>query len=165
MSPLRLFIYSLITRFIPPTRCFGFKRWLLRWAGAEIGDNVRICSSVNIVGNGTLTIGDNTWIGHESFIMCSSNVYIGADCDIAPRVYIGNGTHQITPDLQRIAGLDVNKDIKIENGVWLCVNTVILPGVTIGRKSVIAAGGVVTKSISEYSLAAGCPAIVKKNYD
>lgn len=163
MSPFRLFIYSLITKFMPPTRCFGLKRHLLRWAGAEIGDNVRICSSVNIIGNGTLRIGNNTWIGHESIIMCSSDISIGADCDIAPRVYIGNGTHKITPDLDKIAGIDINKDIKIGNGVWICVNSTILPGVTIGRKCVVAAGGVVTKSIPENSLAAGCPAIVKKN--
>lgn len=73
---------------LPETRCFGFKRWMLRLCGAKIGKNVRICSSAKFLGAGDLEIGDNTWIGHQCLISSSSRIIIGANCDFAPRVYI-----------------------------------------------------------------------------
>ena len=55
--------------------------------------------------------------------------------------------------------------VLLENGVWIGNSTIILPGVTIGEKSIIGAGSVVTKSIPPYCIAAGNPAKVIKKYD
>lgn len=162
MNSAKLYIYSLITKFLPETKAFGTKRILLRWAGAKIGKNVRICSSAMIIGAGELEIGDNTWIGHRALISATSSIKIGKNVDIAPNVYIGNGTHEITPERERIADIDITKDIEIGDGCWLCVNSTILPGVTLGKKCIIAAGALVTKSFEEMKLIAGVPAIVKK---
>ena len=154
----------LIMSLLPETRCFGFKRWLLRRTGAKVGKNVRICSSVLFVGSGSLEIGDNTWIGHRCIISTSSSIKIGSDCDIAPNVYIGNGTHRITPDRKRIADIEISEDIIIENGCWLCAGSIILPGVTVKDKSVVAAGSVITRSPNEEMvLLAGIPAKIKKH--
>ena len=164
MNSTKLFLVSLILPFIPPTRAFRLKRNLYKWCGAKIDEGVRIVSTVRIIGNGNLSIGKNTWIGHYVTIICTSNIAIGKNCDIAPNVYIGNGTHEITPQKNRIAGIDCNKDIKIGNGCWLCAGTNILPGVTIGNHNVIAAGAVVNKSIKEdYTIFGGVPAIKIKN--
>lgn len=156
---LNKFIFPLL----PETKCFSLKRGLLRLSGAKIGSNVRICSSVMIIGAGELTIGDNTWVGHRCLISASSSIKIGKNVDIAPNVYIGNGTHEITPDKERIASIELAKDIVIGNGCWLCANVTILPGVTIGDKCVVAAGSVVTKSYGNMKLLAGVPADIKKN--
>jgi acetyltransferase-like isoleucine patch superfamily enzyme len=51
----------------------------------------------------------------------------------------------------------------IEKNVWVAINVVILPGVTIGEGSIIASGSVVTKSIPPFVFAAGIPAEVKKD--
>lgn len=163
MKPLRLFITDCLMTFIPPTRGFKFKTRLYRWAGAIIGNNVRIVSSAKIIGNGELIIGDNVWIGHEAMLLCSSKIIIGSNCDIGPRVYIGNGTHRITPEKNRIGDIETSEDIIIGDGCWLGANAIILPGVSIGNKSVVAAGAVVTKSSIDYSLLAGVPAIMKKH--
>jgi len=48
--------------------------------------------------------------------------------------------------------------IKIEEGAWITVGAIILPGVTIGKKSIVAAGAVVTKDVPPYSLVGGVPA-------
>ena len=117
-----------------------------------------------IIGAGELTIGDNTWVGHRCLISASSSIKIGKNVDIAPNVYIGNGTHEITPDKERIASIELAKDIVIGNGCWLCANVTILPGVTIGDKCVVAAGCVVTKSYGNMKLLAVIPAVVKKVY-
>lgn len=148
---------------LPETRCFGLKRWLLRQSGAIVGHNVRICSSAKFIGSGQLTIGANTWIGHCCLISTSSKITIGANCDLAPNVYIGNGTHRITPDCDRIANIETSEDIVIGNGCWICVNSTILPGVTIGDKCVIAAGAVVTRSYpDELIMLSGIPAHIVK---
>lgn len=158
-----LYISSILFPLLPDTRCFGFKRFMLMLAGAKIGRNVRICSSVKVTGAGNLTIGDNTWIGHRVLLVASSSIKIGSNVDIAPNVFIGNGTHEITPDRDRIADIELSKDIEIGDGCWLCANSVILPGVSIGRKCVVAAGSIVTKSVDSMKLIAGIPAEIKKS--
>lgn len=151
---------------IPETRCFRVKRVLWRIAGAHIGQNVRICSSVRIYGAGELYIGDNTWIGHQAIIATSSRIEIGANTDIAPRVYIGTGTHTIDPSANRIAATDISENVKIGDGCWICANALILPGVEIGQKCVVAAGAVVTQSHTENQiLIAGLPAKKIRHYE
>jgi acetyltransferase-like isoleucine patch superfamily enzyme len=56
-------------------------------------------------------------------------------------------------------------EIIIEDEVWIGANSVIVAGVTVGKHSVIAAGSVVTKSIPPYSIAAGNPAKIIKQYN
>lgn len=158
MNSSLLFLIKILLFFIPETRFFSFKRVLYRMAGAGIGKNVRICSSVKILGNGKLTVGDNTWIGHETLIICSSRVTIGSNVDIAPRVYIGTGTHEISLDSPGIAGEGVSKDVIIGSGCWMGVGSVILPGVELGSKCLVAAGAVVSKSYESNVMLGGVPA-------
>jgi len=49
---------------------------------------------------------------------------------------------------------------KVEQGVWMATGAMILPGVTVGRNSVVAAGAVVTKDVPPYTIVAGVPAKV-----
>jgi putative colanic acid biosynthesis acetyltransferase WcaF len=149
---------------LPETRCFGLKRALLRACGYSIGNNVRFCSSARIIGCGELSIGDNTWVGQETLIVVSKRVTIGSNVDIAPRVFIGDGTHEITLDKDRIADIETSKEITIGDGCWLCANSSILAGVSLGRQCVIAAGAVVTRSYENRLLIAGLPAMVKKQF-
>ena len=145
-------------KFLPETTCFGLKRLLWRWAGAKIGRDVRICSSAFILGAGELSIGDGTWIGHQVYVETGSRVDIGANVDLAPRVYIGTGSHEIDAVGPRSAGKGTSLPVAIGDGAWIGANAVILPGVTIGEKTVIGAGAVVTKSIPARAVAVGCPA-------
>lgn len=165
MNSLKLYIVNKISCLLPETRAFGFKRTLYRWAGAKIGKDVRICSSVKILGVGVLSINDNTWVGPGVIISCSSKITIGANCDIAPCVYIGDGTHKIMADGERVAGDAVTDNIIIGDGSWICVNATILPGVSIGRKCVVAAGAVVTSGSEDMKLLAGVPAKVIKDFN
>lgn len=158
MNTLLLFVVQKLFPIIPDTRGFGAKRFLLRLAGARIGKNVRICSSVRIVGNGILSIGDNTWVGHQSFISVSETLTIGKDVNIAPRVYIGTGTHEIDCNGTSIAGKGVSLPVRIGDGAWLCANCCIIAGVSVGKKSIIAAGAVVIESVPDGELWGGVPA-------
>lgn len=160
MRPFLLHLIKLLFYILPETRLFGFKVSLLRAAGISAGDNVRICSSATILGSGSLKIDDDTWIGHQVLICASSRVMIGKAVDIGPRVYIGTGTHEINSNSAHSAGAGMNKDVIIEDGAWLGAGSIILPGITVGEKSVVAAGAVVTEDVPERVLVAGVPARV-----
>lgn len=163
MNTFALFFVNHILYFLPETRFFGFKRLLFILAGAEIGQNVRICSSARIYGNGKLVIGNNTWIGHHTLIICTEYIKIGENVDIAPKVYLGTGTHIVEKNKSKgIAGEGISKPIRVSNGCWLGVGSIILPGVNIGERTIVAAGSVVTKNFGSELVIAGVPAIVKK---
>lgn len=165
MNTQILFFINILKIFIPETRGFSLKRFLYRIAGVKIGLNVRICSSVNIIGNGFLSIGDNSWIGHQCLIISSSEIIIGNNVDIGPRVYIGTGSHIIDPVGNHVAGKGFNRNIIIEDGCWIGVDCTILPDVTIEKNVVVAAGSLVSRSVSPYTIVAGIPAIPIKTWD
>ncbi|HNX05774.1 MAG TPA: acyltransferase [Opitutales bacterium] len=148
-----------VIRCLPETRLFGLKRALLSAAGVKVGRGVRFCSSALILGGGTLSIGDDTWIGHQVLIVAASDVFIGNRVDLAPRVYIGTGTHAPDVDGLRAAGQELTRDIHIGDGAWLGACSCILPGVRIGTNAVVAAGAVVTKDVAEKTVVGGVPAV------
>lgn len=160
-----LMVYRGVVKFIPETKGFGVKRWLLRLAGAEIGKNVRICSSAFIGGAGKLTVGDDTWIGHQDMIISSSSVTIGVRVDVAPRVVITTGTHEISYYADRIAGSGVSQNVSVGDGSWICAGAIILPGVTVGEMSLVAAGAVVNRDVKPRTLVGGVPAKLIKDFN
>lgn len=82
-----------------------------------------------------------------------ADIYIGKGVYIAPNVGIITTNHDLN-DLDKHV---VGKDVNIGSGVWIGMNSVILPGVSIGNNSIIGAGSVVTKSIPENCVAVGNP--------
>jgi putative colanic acid biosynthesis acetyltransferase WcaF len=167
MNTTVLYLYKLLTIFLPETRFFRLKSWILKQAGVKIGKNVRICSSVHILGDGRFSIGDNCWIGPQTYISSSypAEVKMGNNIDIAPKVYIGTGSHEIDMIGHNSAGKGVSENIIINDGAWICAGVLLLPGIQIGKKAIIGAGSVVTKDIPEFSLAVGNPCRVAKVYE
>lgn len=132
-----------------------------------------------------LSVGKDLYCGFGSHIRAHSvtvgdYVYIGNHCHIASAVSIGNfvmlasyvsivgGDHRMdipgTPTI--FSGRGENKQVVIEDDVWIGHGATIMHGVTIGEGAIIAAGAVVTKSVPPYSISAGIPAIVlRKRFD
>lgn len=65
----------------------------------------------------------------------------------------------------RSAGLGLSKPITVHDGVWIGASSTMLGGITIGKKSVVAAGSLVNRDVQAYSLVAGVPAKVDKIWD
>lgn len=158
LKPARIFFYNFLMLFIPETSFFEFKRVLLRWCGAKVASGVRVCSSTRFFGNSELEIGEDTWIGQQCLVIASAKIIIGACVDIAPRVYIGTGTHEIDAEGAHSAGVGKNLPIIIEDGCWLGAGSIVLPSIVIGQKSVVAAGAVVVQDVKSLSIVAGAPA-------
>ena len=166
MISYRLWIYRLLTFLLPETRFFGVKVALLRWCGAKIGRNVRINSTAIFAGNGGLEIGDDVWLGSGCRILFvdSAVIRIGSCCDLGPEVMILTGSHEVDTEGLHIGGKGTAASVTICDGCWLGARATILPGILLAKKTLVAAGAVVVKSVEQpCSLVAGVPAVVKKH--
>lgn len=121
--------------------------------------NLRYGAYIEIVNGGKLSIGQGA-ANVGLTIMCAKEITIGNGVRIGRNVSIRdwNGPHVIVNDRY------VNHaPVHIEDHVWLCTGCVIMPGVTIGKGSVVAANALVINDIPPYSLAGGSPAKVIKS--
>ena len=89
-------------------------------------------------------------------------VTIGSRTLFGPNVQIYTATHPMD-HVQRASGLESGKSITIGDDVWIGGSVVICPGVTIGDRTVVGAGSVVTKDIPADVFAAGNPCKVIRN--
>ena len=185
-STLRIKLYPHINRLILKANGAVFGKnlqipgkvsWLIRGARITIGDNFYLSSGngVNPIANNlqadvyvepgaALTIGNNVgmsstriWV-HDS-VAVGNNVKIGAcvlitDTDAHPMDYMARRTSNEGTK---------SAPIVIEDDVWVGAHSIILKGVTIGARSIIGAGSVVTKSIPADCVAAGNPCRVIKD--
>lgn len=143
--------------------------------GLFIGNNVRIgCYSFFVLCERyndkqyqpKLSIGNNVSIGHDFFIGCTTNITIEDNVLISSRVFIADTIHGYEDISQPVIKQDLTKcsETKIGENSFVGVNACILPGVKIGKNAVIAANAVVTKDIPPFSVAAGNPAKIIKEY-
>jgi maltose O-acetyltransferase len=126
----------------------------------ECGINVNIEKGATF--GSDLIIGENSGIGINAQI--SSNVKIGRNVMMAPEVLILTSNHNFDSLNKTMIeqGSGETKQVVIEDDVWIGQRTIILPGVTIAKGTVVGAGSVVTKSFPENSVIAGNPAKVIK---
>lgn len=144
--------------------------------------NIRIRKDSHILGfiqvlknSGTIEIGESCYIGEDTRIYSAANIHIGNNVQIAHNVNIfDNNMHSMNPHERKeefITNLtkgaiklhDLSeKAIHIDDNVWIGAYSIILKGVKIGKNSVIGAGSVVLSDIPESVMAAGNPAIVRK---
>ena len=115
----------------------------------------------------SISLGNNSSIGDNSHITAINNISIGDNVRMGKRVLITDNAHGASdPSLLDIAPnkrpLYSKGPVVIENNVWIGEKATILPGVTIGRGSIIGANSVVTKDIPPYALVGGNPAKIIK---
>lgn len=110
---------------------------------------------------GDVMIGDYTRIGLHNTII--GPVTIGNHVNLAQGITVTALNHNFDDPQKRIDEQGVStKPVVIEDDIWIGANAVILPGVTIGHHTVVAAGAVVTKDVPPHSLVAGVPAKIIK---
>ena len=110
---------------------------------------------------GDVIIGDHTRIGLHNTII--GPVTIGCHVNLAQGITVTALNHIFEDSDKRIDEQGVSTTpVTIEDDIWIGANAVILPGVTIGNHSVVAAGAVVTKNVPPHSLVAGVPAKIIK---
>ena len=141
-----------------PQFLYGWRSFLLRLFGAQLGENVRIRSNVHITYPWKLKTGSHVWIGEESYIYNLGEIEIGSHVAIAHRVFLSAGTHDYT----QLAFPMSAPPIRIADEVWLANDVFVGPGVTIGRGAVVGVRSLVLKDLPEGMICYGQPAIPVK---
>lgn len=148
--------------FLNPLPWPSFLRcWLLRLFGAHIGKGVVTKPRVNIHFPWKLKVGDNVWLGEESFVLNFESIIIGSNVCLSQRAFLCGGNH----DFRDPAMSYRNAPITVEDGAWVGAQVFVGPGVTVGTDAVISAGSVLTKNAEPGMIYAGNPAkIVGKRW-
>jgi len=139
----------------------------------EIGEDVTISGKLHVSANPklglnpTLLIGDHTFIGHATGFNIGKKITVGRHCNISWNTqFLDNDGHPVDAEARRnnqpVNPQDVG-EITIGDDVWIGRNCVILRGVTVGDRTIISAGSILSRSVPADCVVAGNPARVILN--
>ena len=123
-----------------------------------IGKRVGILGNFTVVNPSNVSIGKHCGINKDVFILGHTHIDIGDYVVLSARVMLIDTGLELAGFAKAEFPAHTTGTIRIEDGAWLGAGAIILPGVTIGRKSVVGAGSVVTRDVPPYSIVAGNPA-------
>lgn len=144
-----------INRF-PTMPFYPLKKHLLRKLFGKCGRNAYIEAPFHCDYGFNVSVGDSFYANAGCIFLDVTPIVIGDNVMLGPNVQLYAATHPLSPQ-ERLKGEEYGKPISIGDNVWIGGNTVIMPGVSVGKNSVIGAGSVVTKDILENVVAFGNP--------
>lgn len=137
-----------------PQVLYGWRNFLLRLFGAQIGKHVRIRSSVKVTYPWKVKIGEYTWIGDDCVLYSLGDITIGKHVAIAHKVYFNTGSH----DYRKMTFDISSKPVVVEDECWITNDVYIAPGVTIGKGTIVSARSSVLKDLPGGKICVGTPA-------
>jgi maltose O-acetyltransferase len=146
---------------LPAYSAHRLRRWILRLGGWDIDRTTVLADVPVLAGPGRIqhrfSVGPDCFVNVDCHFELSDRITIGAHVAIGHEVMILTSTHRMGP-AERRAGPLVTRPVTLESGCWIGARAVILPGVTVGAGSVVAAGAVVTKDVPAGVMVGGVPA-------
>lgn len=137
------------------------RRFFYQLSGMQIGRGGAIHMMARIYDPRHISIGNDTIIGERATLdgrkqIKNSNggLVIGSHVDVASEVMFWTSQH----DINDANFAPIEEKITVEDYVFIGPRSIILPGVTIGKGAIVAAGSVVTKSVEPHTIVAGVPA-------
>ena len=127
------------------------------------GKKVGVLGMFSVVNPRNVSVGKDLGINHGVFILGACKIEIGNNVVLSARCMLIDSSLDVNQFLLSYKPPHVTAPIIISDSVWVGAGAIILPGVTIGEKSVIAAGSVVTRSVPSKTLVAGVPAKIIRN--
>lgn len=139
----------------------AIKRLILKVFGAKLGNDVVIKPAVNIKYPWMLRIGSHVWIGEQVWIDNLSDVVLGSHVCLSQGAMILTGNH----DYRRATFDLTTRPITIDDGVWIGAKAVVCAGVHCHSHAVLAVNSVATRSLDEYGIYQGNPAVWVRKRD
>ena len=163
--PILFFKYSIRKRsrgfFVKGTASKLHTRQLVVDTNVRFGDDTRI----DFYSGGKLLVGKNCYFGNRNSFLVGADITIGYRVLMASNILIASEDHIALPETENVYDKLIQKPVEIGDRCWIGEKVCIMPGVKIGKYSVIGAASVVTKSVPPYSIAVGNPAKVIKKYN
>lgn len=154
INTIFLEFWLMVLRFIGFVPIHTIRKIFYRLSGLSIPFDSTIHIGANFFNPDGITIGHDTIIGDHCFLDGRSTLTIGSHTDIASQVLIYNDEHDINdPHFGNSFA-----PVTIGDYVFIGPRAIILPGVTIGKAAIIAAGAIVTKNVPEFEVWGGVPA-------
>lgn len=139
---------------LSPRPLWGWRRFLLRMFGAEVGREVHVYPTARVLMPWNLVIGDHSSIGDRAYLYNIGKLTIGKQATVSYRAHICGGTHDYT--LQSFAL--VKTPITIGDGAWVCTDAFVGPGVDVGARAIVGARAVTMKDVPAGAIVGGNPA-------
>lgn len=137
-----------------PQFMYGWRNWLLRAFGAEIGKGVIVRPSAKITYPWKVTIGNHSWIGDDVVLYSLGEIEIGDNSVVSQWCYLCAASHDYTqPDFPIYA-----RKVCIGAQAWLATDVFVAPGVTIGEGAVVGARSSVFHDLPPMMVCMGSPA-------
>ncbi len=150
-------VQATLFRWSPP-RAYAWRRWWLRRFGADLAPTSGVRPTVRITFPWLLKMGEHAMLGDRVRVYNLGYITIGNHTVVSQDAHLCAGTHDYTrPDLPLL-----RPPITIGDGVWVCADTFVGPGVTIGDRSVIGARAVAVRDVPSDVVVAGNPAKIVK---
>lgn len=142
-----------------PQFLYGWRRWLLRRFGAEVGKGAIIRPTVRTQFPWKVKIGDYAWVGDDVVLYSLGPITIGEHAVISQRSYLCTGSHHAG----QIDFPIFHRPIEIEPECWIATDVFVGPGVRIGRGTVVGARSSVFRDLPSGKLCLGSPARIVRN--
>ncbi|MDR1690845.1 MAG: sugar O-acetyltransferase [Candidatus Methanoplasma sp.] len=110
-----------------------------------------------------IKLGNNVLINYDCILLDTGEISIGDNVLIGPGTKIVTAKHPMAAEKRRDWSVSC-EPVRIEEDVWIGAGAVILPGVTVGARSIVGAGSVVTKDVPPDTVVAGNPARVLRSF-
>lgn len=123
------------------------------------GENIYVNPPFYVDYGKHIHLGNNVYCNMDCIFLDVNTITIGNNVMLGPRVSLYTAGHPIDAGV-RITDLEFGHPIVIEDNVWIGGSSTVLPGVTIGKNSIVAAGAVVTKDVPADVIVGGNPAKV-----
>jgi acetyltransferase-like isoleucine patch superfamily enzyme len=136
------------------------RSFLSQITGSQIDISVNVFTPLHINYGKHIKIGKNVFINFDCVFLDLGGITIEDNVFIAPKVSLLSEGHPISSEDRHSL---IPKSIHIKKNAWVGAGATILPGVTIGENSVVAAGAVVSKDVAPNTVVGGVPAKFIKN--
>lgn len=136
-----------------PQIAYGFRRWLLRRFGAEVGVGAVIRPTATVTYPWKVKIGDHAWVGDHAILYSLGPIVIGDNAVVSQGAHLCAGDH----DYRQVDFPIRGRGISVGDEAWVAADVFVAPGVSIGTGAVIGARSAVFQDMPEGMVCVGYP--------
>jgi maltose O-acetyltransferase len=161
---LRLTLAHALVSCLPEFTLVSLRAALYRWAGIQIARGVTVQGRLHLVGRRKdltqIQIGEGCILAPGVRIGLDAPVLVGKNVALGPGVTLCTATHSMGFGSRRMNPALEAGPVTIGDGAWICMNAILLPGVTVEPGAIVAAGSVVSQDVPSHTLVSGSPSTI-----